>query len=90
MLLSAYQEAPKITFTKEWSRFQAYVKIGIQCETVNGVFKEVLEIDTSADMEFNLKLSEDMILRMEIQTFQIKQEQISNSNIGLIKDRNIS
>lgn len=41
-------------------------------------------------MEFNLKLSEDMILRMEIQTFQIKQEQISNSNIGLIKDRNIS
>ena len=66
VLLSAYQEAPKITFTKEWSRFQAFVKIGIQCETVNGVFKEVLEIDTSADMEFNLKLSEDMILRMEI------------------------
>ena len=72
MKISAFNDAPTITFTKEWSRFQAFVKIGIWCETVDEELKEVLEIETSADMEFNLKLSEDVILRMEIQTFQIK------------------
>lgn len=65
-MISAYKEAPYITFTKMFSNFSADAKILVNCENINGEIKEVVEIETSAELQFKIDLKEDLTLKMEI------------------------
>lgn len=49
-----------------FSNFSADAKILVNCENINGEIKEVVEIETSAELQFKIDLKEDLTLKMEI------------------------
>ena len=69
LFLSAYKEAPTIAFTKEAFTLKAWVKIGVDCENKNGEMKQVVEIETSTDMAYSIDMTEDLLLKMQVQNF---------------------
>lgn len=50
----------------------------------------MVEIETSTDMAYSILMTNDLLLKMKVQNFELKYLKISNSSIGPIKSKNIS
>jgi hypothetical protein len=71
IFLSAYKEAPEIAFTKEAFTLKAFIKIDVDCKNTQGVMKQVVEIETSTDMAYSIVMTEDLLVKMQVQNFQL-------------------
>lgn len=69
IFISAFKEPPVIAFTKEAFTLKAYIKIAVDCKNVNDELKRVVEIETSTDMAYKVTMTDDLLVRMEVQNF---------------------
>ena len=90
ILISAYKSAPTISFLDEYAESIAFYRFNISCMNQNDQMENVIDIETSALVEFKIIITTDLTLKLKMRKFKLEYVNSSSSSLGFIEIENIS